>query len=542
MNALPCRLGAAFALLVGLAIPATAVAQAPDKPLSEQELTVLISAGIDQSIIVERITKKGVSFDPAATLEKLKAAGASEVVLKAVQAAVPKPAAPAPGEMPAVTYDQLLTFVKVRIPDDAILASVRRSPTKFVLDARQVDALKAAGASDALLAALSGRAGPAAAAPVVSRDVSDLAIILDCSGSMREATKEGESKMDAAKRVVADLVHKIPNGVNVTLVIYGHEVYGGAEDARNCQAVKVARPLAPLTDAAKSDLAAFIGGLKPTGATPIALSLRTAGEELAKSSGLCGVVLVTDGIESCQGDPAAEAAALAAKLKLTFGVNVVSFGLKPEEDAAIKKIAEAGKGKFYAADNAKELTESLGAIAKEIQAAAKPPDIVGAGRRAVKILQPAIELLAMKEILLTEADAPGGDTLYSYVKAKTSAYGEEIRIPSGTVKYDLFWIPKEGRSLRMAKNLIFPDRKVIEIKPEDYLGLIRVKGTGAVKQIVAVPAGSPGGNTRGSYVTQEVKKFGELMIVPAGKYDVYVDENVIEEGLDVKPGKLHELE
>ena len=398
MNAFSHRAVAALALVTCLSCLITLFAQAPDKPLSEQELTVLISAGIDEAVIVARINKAGVSFDPAAALDKLKAAGAKEGILAAVKTAGQKPA-PAAGGAPAVTYEQLLTLVKVRVPDEAILASVAKSPTKFVFDARQVDELKAAGASDALLAALGGaKAGAAAAAgPVISRDVSDLAIILDCSGSMREAAKEGESKMDAAKRVVADLVQKIPNGVNVAFVIYGHEVFGGADDARNCQAVKVARPLSPLDAAGKSDLAALIGGLKPTGATPIALSLRTAGEELAKSSGLCGIVLVTDGIESCKGDPAAEAAALAAKLKLTFGVNVVSFGL------------------------------------------------------------------------------------------------------------------------------------------------IRVKGTGAVKQVLAVPAGTPK-NSRNNYTVQETTKYGELMIVTAGKYDIYVDENLIEAGLTVAAGKLYELE
>jgi hypothetical protein len=166
---------------------------------------------------------------------------------------------------------------------------------------------------------------------------------------------------------------------------------------------------------------------------------------------------------------------------------------------------------------------------------------VTSGRRAVKVVQPEIELLPMKEILLTEAGVPGGSTLYNYVKAKTSTYGEEIRIPSGTVKYDLFWIPKEGHALRMAKELTFPERKVVSIKPEDYLGLIRVKGPGTAKQILVVPAGSPKG-TRTSYTTQEAKRYGDLMIVPAGKYDIWVDENVIEEGLEVAAGKLYELE
>jgi hypothetical protein len=127
------------------------------------------------------------------------------------------------------------------------------------------------------------------------------------------------------------------------------------------------------------------------------------------------------------------------------------------------------------------------------------------------------------------------------VKAKTSKYGEEIRIPSGTVKYTLWWVPKEGHVLEMTKDLSFPERKVVEIKPEDYLGLIRVNGTGAVKQILVVPAGSPG-DTRKSYTTQEAKKFGDLMIVPAGSYDIWVDEAVIEEGLEVAAAKLHELE
>jgi len=541
MNAFSHRAVAALALVTCLSCLITLFAQAPDKPLSEQELTVLISAGIDEAVIVARINKAGVSFDPAAALDKLKAAGAKEGILAAVKTAGQKPA-PAAGGAPAVTYEQLLTLVKVRVPDEAILASVAKSPTKFVFDARQVDELKAAGASDALLAALGGaKAGAAAAAgPVISRDVSDLAIILDCSGSMREATKEGESKMDAAKRVVADLVQKIPNGVNVAFVIYGHEVFGGADDARNCQAVKVARPLSPLDAAGKSDLAALIGGLKPTGATPIALSLRTAGEELAKSSGLCGIVLVTDGIESCKGDPAAEAAALAAKLKLTFGVNVVSFGLKPEEDAAIKKIADAGKGKFYSADNAKELTDSLSEIAKEIQAAAKPPDTQGIGRRALKVLQPTIELLPMKEILLTEAGVPK-NSVRNYVQAKSEKYGEEIRVPNGEAKYELWWVPKEGHQLRMVTDLTFPERKVVSFKPEDYFGLIRVKGTGAVKQVLAVPAGTPK-NSRNNYTVQETTKYGELMIVTAGKYDIYVDENLIEAGLTVAAGKLYELE
>ena len=539
------RLSALVSLFLTLCWAGLAAAQA-DKPLSEQELTALLGVGIDEAALVARVQKGGLAFEPTAgALDKLKAAGAGEALLKAVETAGKKPAAAGPPAAVPITYDQLLLLVKTGIGEEAILARLAKSPTKFVLDARQETELKAAGASDSLLAAMTGKPGAGAAAGAVAgvaaaRDISNLAIILDCSGSMREATREGESKMDAAKRVVADLVSKIPDGLNVTFVIYGHEVYGSAEDPRNCQAAKVARRLSPLNAAGKADLAALISGLKPTGATPIALSLRIAGEELAQDGGLCGIVLVTDGIESCKGDPAAEAAALAAKLKLSFGVNVVSFGLRPEEDAAVEKIATAGKGKFYGADNSKELADSLGAIAKEIEQNAKKADTVTTNRRALKIVKPEIDLLPLKEIILAEAGAPK-ETLNSYVKAKTSKFDEEIRIPNAETKYELWWVPQSGHVVRMVTDLAFPERKIVELKPERYLGLIRVNGTGPVKQILVVPAGSPK-ETRRSYTTQEAKKYGEWMVVPAGKYDIWIDDNVIEEDFTVAAGKGHELE
>src|SRR4029079_16364357 len=177
------------------------------------------------------------------------------------------------------------------------------------------------------------------------------------------------------------------------------------------------------------------------GATPIALSLKTAGQELAKNKSLCGLVLITDGLETCHGDPAGEAATLVANLKVTFGVNVVGFGVKPEENVALKAIADAGKGKYYAAQDAKALTDSISAIAQEIQAKAKPPEVVNTSRRSLKILQPAVEMPSMSEIVLVETDGPIKEARL-YKKGSITKYDEEIRIPSPTTKYDIVWYPK----------------------------------------------------------------------------------------------------
>lgn len=84
-----------------------------------------------------------------------------------------------------------------------------------------------------------------------------------------------------------------------------------------------------------------------------------------------------------------------------------------------------------------------------------------------------------------------------------------------------------------------PERKVIEIKPEDYVGFIKVNGKGTPKSIHAAVKDAPGVL---SFSTQRAKKFGEIMVVPVGSYDVYIGESAIEEGLKVEAGKLYELE
>ena len=354
---------------------------------------------------------------------------------------------------------------------------------------------------------------------------------------MKEVTKGGETKMEAAKRVVADLIQKIPEGLNVTFVIYGHEVFAPADNPRNCQAVKVARPLGPLDAPGKSALSRLISGLKPTGATPIALSLKVAGEELAKDKdAFCGIVLITDGLESCKGDPAAEAAALLADLKLSFGVNVVGFGVKADEDAPLKAIADAGKGKYYSADDANALADSISSIAKELAVKAKPAEKKVTMRRAIIVHKPAIEEFpALGEIRLisrglgsTSTDGKGG-------------YGEEIRVPSATVKYEIQWVPKDKElsPVSILRDQVFAERKLMEIKTEDYLGMVRISGKGQPKKGIEI---SRAGELGSVDVASRSKKFGQILVVPAGKWNILVDDEKIEEGFEVEPGKLHELE
>jgi hypothetical protein len=237
-------------------------------------------------------------------------------------------------------------------------------------------------------------------------------------------------------------------------------------------------------------------------------------------------------LESCKGDPVAEAAALLAKLKLTFGVNVVGFGVKAEEDKALAEIAKAGRGKYYGADSAKELADALGTLSTELDKVAMPPKKEVSTRRAIKVLKPEIEFPEYKEIQVVSFGI-GSSSVDAAGK-----YGDEIRIPSSTTKYEIRWVPKIGLGVAILKNFTLAERKVIEIKPEEHLGLIKVNGKGTPKKGILVYQRGLGS----IHGLQECKKFGEIMVVPAEKVNVSVDDEDIEQDLAVKAGTLHELE
>lgn len=508
------------------AIVISGAAQGADAPLAEKGITSLVELQIDDEAILSRIRKAGLSFTPDdAALKRLAEAGASEAVLQAVREAG-KTARPSNDK--AVSFEDVVRLLELGIDEATIQNRLEKSPTVFVLDARQVAQLEKAGASQELIAALQRER---TASPQAAELITDFAIILDCSGSMRESTKDGQTKMAVAQRVVTDLIEKLPDGLEVTFVVYGHEAFGGVNDPRNCQAVKIARPLSPLGDSGKAELVRLIAGLRPVGATPIALSLKTAGAELAKHDTFCGLVLITDGKETCQGDPVGEAAQLAKNLKITFGANVIGFDVGKDR-AGLEQIATAGKGKYYNADSAAELAEALGKISEDLDKAVAPPKTTPNNRRAIKVLKPDIQFPEFKEIQVVSRG------LGSVSIDARGKYGEEIRIPSGTTKYEIRWVPAVGEPVVMLKDFSLPERKIVEIRPEEYLGFVQVNGQGRPKDEIVVYQRGLGS----IIVLQRSKVFGEVMVVPAAKVNVRVDGDDIEEDLLVEPGTLQKLE
>jgi hypothetical protein len=255
-----------------------------------------------------------------------------------------------------LTQQDVIKLLELKIPEQTIIDKVKSSGTAFVLGTEDMARLKKAGASDAVIAAMQATAAPATATGGAASEITDLALIIDYSGSMNAKMKDGASKVTSAKKCMSDLIDKLPNDLNVALIIYG------TNKKRGCEDIDVAQPLGPID---KATLKAKVAGYNATGMTPIAASLEVAGKELSKSKGGPAIVLVTDGAESCHGDPAGVAAKLAAQFGVKFGINVIGFGIEPQEKAQLADIAAKGHGKLLTVENANELAGALQKIVTE---------------------------------------------------------------------------------------------------------------------------------------------------------------------------------
>lgn len=186
-------------------------------------------------------------------------------------------------------------------------------------------------------------------------------LIFDSSGSMAAKEPDGATKLEAARRIVVDTLKAWPNGGDIALIAYGHR------RKSDCADIETLIDMAPV---AADKVAAKLKTLKARGKTPISQSLRQAAALLPASGGT--IVLVSDGIETCNADPCAVARDL-KRARAALIIHVVGFGLAKGEAAQLSCIAENAGGKFFDAGTAAQLAENLTTITETIATTPPPP-------------------------------------------------------------------------------------------------------------------------------------------------------------------------
>ncbi len=195
-----------------------------------------------------------------------------------------------------------------------------------------------------------------AAATLTSPAMADKAIlVLDASGSMWGQI-DGKPKIEIAQKVVAGLVSDWATEVELGVIAYGHR------EKASCTDIETLVPVGAVDAGA---INASIGGLNPKGKTPITEAVRLAAQELRSTEEKATVILLSDGLETCDADPCAAATELEAA-GIDFTVHVVGFGTDEEENRQLQCIADNTGGQFLGAADASTLQQAMATVKENV--------------------------------------------------------------------------------------------------------------------------------------------------------------------------------
>ncbi len=177
-------------------------------------------------------------------------------------------------------------------------------------------------------------------------------ILLDGSGSMVDPWRE-TNKWEVAKKLVIktiDSIQKSDPTVEIGLRVFGHQSPRAVKDCKDSKLeVAIAKNSAPLIKAA-------LNRITPQGYTPIAYSLFLAAGDFISTEGTNSIILITDGIENCEGDPCASSQVLRDK-RITLKPFIIGLGLNESDKVKFDCV-----GSYYDASDEKTFSNAMSVV------------------------------------------------------------------------------------------------------------------------------------------------------------------------------------
>ena len=180
-------------------------------------------------------------------------------------------------------------------------------------------------------------------------------ILLDASSSMLLSV-DNKVKIDIAKEAVKSFADAIGQDNEVSLVVYGHK--GSEADADkelSCNSIEEIYPMGPFEEGAfEKSLTTF----ESKGYTPLAGAIDKAASMSKDFEENVTVYIVSDGVETCGGDPVKEAEIFVTDNK-DRSVNIIGFHVDQNAENQLKQVSEAGNGEYYSAESADDLKTTI---------------------------------------------------------------------------------------------------------------------------------------------------------------------------------------
>ncbi|MDN5894271.1 MAG: VWA domain-containing protein [Nocardioides sp.] len=185
-----------------------------------------------------------------------------------------------------------------------------------------------------------------------------LMLVMDSSGSMKEPTGGGQTRIQAAKGALGEVIGQLPDDQEVGLRVYGAKVFSRDDKGACTDSQRVV----DLGSDNRGELRNAVKKYRPYGETPIGYALQEAGTDLG-DSGQRNIVLVSDGEPNCEPDPC-EVARDLGKQGISLHIDVVGLDVNDTARKKLECIARAGNGNYYDANNSKELADSMVHVAE----------------------------------------------------------------------------------------------------------------------------------------------------------------------------------
>lgn len=178
-------------------------------------------------------------------------------------------------------------------------------------------------------------------------------MILDGSGSMNGKDDYGLVKIEAAKDIIKDISLKLdPTKTNAGLVNFSN----------GCYSTKL---LVEPSNNNFNNIITAANNIIPNGNTPLAASIRKTGQMMSNIDKNINIVIISDGEETCGGNPVYEA----QRLKQIFGdrinIFVIGYSVDSKIEYQLKQLV-LGKGVYFKAEDGSKLNEVLDKITDEL--------------------------------------------------------------------------------------------------------------------------------------------------------------------------------
>lgn len=346
-----------------------------------------------------------------------------------------------------------------------------------------------------MLAAASTMAlGANVAAQEAVDDKGAIMVVLDASGSMWGQV-EGVTKIDIARSTLSSTLEDFSPDTELGLLSYGHRRKGDCSDIETLVEPAVGTV---------SEVVSSASALNPKGMTPLSDAVRKAAEVMRIKERKATIVLLTDGLETCNADPCALGRELEAA-GVDFTAHVIGFGLSRDEGRQVSCLAAETGGRYFDASNAEDLGEALD------QTVLQPEDIsfeTPVEREAPPVTLEAPDQVGMGtdfEVSWTNKETPGENDYIDVMEEGTDRTNAEasytyvsegspltVRAPARPGKYNLRYI-SEGDAVN--------DRLVAASRPLTVTELdIFVSAPATAKAGEGVPVTWAGPAGEGDYV------------------------------------------